>query len=91
MNFPSPSDKQAQVIWFSLTTLAVAVVLGGLGMTFWALGLLLNKLASLIVPLAIAGIIACLLTRSWTSSSSGLGFPASAPSSWSSSSASHSC
>ncbi len=61
MNFPPPSDKQAQVIWFSLTTLAVAVVLGAIGGTLWALGLLLNKLASLIVPLAVAGIIACLL------------------------------
>ncbi len=61
MNFPPPSTKQAQVIWFSLTILAVAVVLGAVGGTLWALGLLLNKLASLIVPLAVAGIIACLL------------------------------
>ncbi len=61
MNFPPPSNKQAQVIWFSLTTLAVAVVLGAIGASFWAMGLLLNKLASLILPLAIAGIIACLL------------------------------
>lgn len=61
MNFPPPSEKQAQVIWFSFTVLAVAVVLGAVGATFWALGFLLNKLASLILPLAIAGIIACLL------------------------------
>jgi predicted PurR-regulated permease PerM len=61
MNFPPPSDKQAQVIWFSVTTLAVAVVLGALGGIFWTLGFLLNKLASLILPLAIAAIIACLL------------------------------
>lgn len=61
MNFPPPSEKQAQVIWFSVTTLAVAVVLGALGGIFWTLGFLLNKLASLILPLAIAGIIACLL------------------------------
>lgn len=61
MNFPPPSEKQAQVIWFSFTVLAVAVVLGAVGATFWALGFLLNKLASLILPLAVAGIIACLL------------------------------
>ena len=61
MNFPPPSDKQAQVIWFSVTTLAVAVVLGAVGGVFWLLGFLLNKLASLILPLAVAGIIACLL------------------------------
>jgi predicted PurR-regulated permease PerM len=61
MNFPPPSEKQAQVIWFSVTTLAVAVVLGALGGIFWTLGFLLNKLASLILPLAVAGIIACLL------------------------------
>lgn len=61
MNFPPPSEKQAQVIWISVTTLAVAVLLGAVGASFWALGLLLNKLASLILPLAIAGIVACLL------------------------------
>ncbi len=61
MNFPPPTEKQAQVIWFSITTLAVAVVLGALGATFWALGFLLNTLASVVLPLAIAGIIACLL------------------------------
>ena len=61
MNFPPPSEKQAQVIWFSFTVLAVGVVLGAIGATFWALGFLLNKLASLILPLAIAAIIACLL------------------------------
>jgi predicted PurR-regulated permease PerM len=61
MNFPPPSEKQAQVIWFSVTTLAVAVVLGALGGVFWVLGFLLNKLASLVLPLAVAGIIACLL------------------------------
>ena len=61
MNFPPPSDKQAQVIWFSVTTLAVAMVLGAVGGIFWLLGFLLNKLASLILPLAVAGIIACLL------------------------------
>ncbi len=61
MNFPPPSDKQAQVIWFSFTVLAVGVVLGAIGATFWALGFLLNKLASLILPLAVAAIIACLL------------------------------
>lgn len=61
MNFPPPSAKQAQVIWFSVTTLAVAVVLGAVGGVFWMLGLLLNQLASLILPLAVAAIIACLL------------------------------
>ncbi len=61
MNFPPPSEKQAQVIWISVTTLAVAVLLGAVGASFWALGFLLNKLASLILPLAIAAIVACLL------------------------------
>lgn len=61
MNFPPPSEKQAQVIWFSVTTFAVAVVLGALAAICWGLSFLLHKLASLILPLAIAGIIACLL------------------------------
>lgn len=61
MNFPPPTSKQAQVIWFSITTLAVAVVLGAVAGICWGLSLLLQKLASLIVPLAVAAIIACLL------------------------------
>jgi len=61
MNFPPPSEKQAQIIWFSLTTLAVAIVLSAIGGILWTLGFLLNKLATLILPLAVAGIIACLL------------------------------
>ena len=61
MNFPPPSEKQAQVIWFSATILGAAVVIAALGASFWVLGLLLNKLASVVLPLAIAGIIACLL------------------------------
>ncbi len=61
MNFPPPTSKQAQVIWFSLTTLAVAVVLGAVAGICWGLSFLLQKLASLILPLAVAAIIACLL------------------------------
>ncbi|MEO6034537.1 MAG: AI-2E family transporter [Verrucomicrobiota bacterium] len=61
MSFPPPTEKQARVIWFSLTALAVAamILLGGL--VIWAFGAVANKLASVIFPLAIAGIFSYLL------------------------------
>jgi len=61
MSFPSPSDRQANVLWFSLTTLAVGVTLAVFGLLIWALGLLVNLLSSVLLPLAVAAIIAYLL------------------------------
>ncbi len=61
MALPPPSEKQSRVIWFSLTALAVVTVIGLGGLIAWGFGWLANKLASVIFPLAMAGVFAYLL------------------------------
>ncbi len=61
MSFPSPTPKQARILWASLTALAIGV-LAALAVGFiWVLGLVLQQLSSVLLPLGIAGIIAYLL------------------------------
>jgi predicted PurR-regulated permease PerM len=61
MAFPSPSEKQAKVLWFSLTALAVAVFLALLALMFYGVAWLLERLTPVLLPLAMAGIFAFLL------------------------------
>ncbi len=61
MPFPPPTEKQARILWASLTTLAVAVLLGLVGLLCWGMGWVINRLSSVLLPLAIAGILAYLL------------------------------
>lgn len=61
MNFPSPTPKQAQILWLSLTALAVGILLALIGLLLWGVGLILGQLSEVLLPLAIAGIIAYLL------------------------------
>ena len=61
MPFPAPTEKQARILWASLTTLAVAVLIGLVGLLCWGLGWVINRLSSVLLPLAIAGILAYLL------------------------------
>lgn len=61
MNFPSPTPKQAQILWLSLTALAVGILLALIGLLLWGVGLILSQLSEVLLPLAIAGIIAYLL------------------------------
>jgi predicted PurR-regulated permease PerM len=61
MSLPAPSDKQARVLWFSLTSIAVGACLLLLFAGLWALGWIINLLSSVLLPLAVAGIIAYLL------------------------------
>src|SRR6266850_4182769 len=61
MPFPAPTEKQARILWFSLTGLAISVLLALLGLLFWGLGWAINQLSSVLLPLAIAGVIAYLL------------------------------
>ncbi|MDB6034342.1 MAG: hypothetical protein JWM16_4680 [Verrucomicrobiales bacterium] len=61
MNFPPPSDKQARIVWLSLTGLAIGVIVALLGVLLWGFGFVLRVLSPVIWPLAIAGIIAYLL------------------------------
>lgn len=61
MNVPPPTDKQARVLWFSLTALAVAVLLALVGVLIWGAGVVLEKLTPVLLPLALAGVLAYLL------------------------------
>lgn len=61
MSFPAPTNTQARILWFSVTTLAVGVSLAVFGLLVWALGWLVNILSSVLLPLAMAAIIAYLL------------------------------
>jgi predicted PurR-regulated permease PerM len=61
MEFPSPTPKQARILWLSLTALAVGVLLALVGLLLWGFGWLLQRLSAVLLPLAIAGIFACLL------------------------------
>ena len=61
MNFPPPTDKQARVLWAALTALAVAVVVALLGVLLVGFGWVLERLSGVLLPLAVAGILACLL------------------------------
>src|SRR6185503_5581580 len=61
MALPPPTDKQARLIWMSLTALAVGILLALLFALVRGLGFLLNLLSPVVWPLAIAGILAYLL------------------------------
>jgi len=61
MNFRPPTDKQARVLWFSLTAFAVALLVAILALAIWGLGWVLKLLSPVLWPLAIAGVIAYLL------------------------------
>src|ERR1039457_1632310 len=58
---PSPTEKQARVIWFALTGLAVAAVIALIVAAVWGLGRVLDLLSPVLWPLAIAAVVACLL------------------------------
>ena len=61
MALPPPTDKQARIIWTSLTTLAIAVLLAIIAGLLLGLGWLLRLLSPVLWPLAIGGILAYLL------------------------------
>ncbi len=70
MNFPPPTKKQGRVLWFSLTMLAVAIVLVLIGLLFWGLGLVLHRLSAVLVPVAVALILSVHSQSPWWNSSS---------------------
>ena len=61
MSFPSPTPRQARVLWFALTALALAVLLTLLGLSVWGLGRLLDRLSAVLIPLMVALILAYIL------------------------------
>ena len=61
MNVPPPTEKQARLFWAALTGLAIAIIVALLVALVWGLGRVLNVFAPVIWPLAVAGVLACLL------------------------------
>ena len=62
MSLKSPTEKQSNVIWFAVTGLAVATVIGLIVAGVWGLGRVLDLLSPVLWPLAVAGVVACLLS-----------------------------
>jgi predicted PurR-regulated permease PerM len=61
MNIPPPTEKQAGVIWAAVTGLAIATIVALIVALVWGLGRVLNVFSSVFWPLAVAGVLACLL------------------------------
>ena len=61
MSFPAPTEKQARIVWVSITALAIAILIATLCLFIWGLGEVLHVLSPVLWPLAVAGIIAYLL------------------------------
>jgi len=61
MSLPPPSLRQARLIWLAITGLALATLVSLIVALVWGLGRVVEALGPVIWPLAIAGIIACLL------------------------------
>src|SRR5262245_13685445 len=61
MTLPPPTQKQAKIIWASLTGLGIAIIVGLLGTLIWGLGIALKILSPVLWPLAISSVLAYLL------------------------------
>ena len=61
MKFPAPSEDQGRIMWTAATSLAVAVILFLAALIFVGLGWVAKQLSSVLLPLAVAGVIAYLL------------------------------
>lgn len=59
--FTPPTPQQARILWMATTAVAVAVVLALIGLVAWGFGIALQKLSPVLLPLAIAGILAYLI------------------------------
>jgi predicted PurR-regulated permease PerM len=61
MTFTPPTERQARVIWTAVTGLSIGLIVALVVTLVWALGRIVNALSPVIWPLAVAGVIACLL------------------------------
>src|SRR5882757_2574754 len=61
MSFPPPTAKQARVMWFALTALALSIVVALGGLSLWALSWIWHQLSGVLLPLAFALILAYIL------------------------------
>ena len=62
MNLNPPTENQARILWFALTGLAVAAVIALIVAAVWGLSRLLDVLSPVLWPLAMAAVVACLLS-----------------------------
>lgn len=61
MNFPPPTERQARILWMSVTSLAVGIMIALAGAILFGFGWVVQKLSAVLLPLAVAGILAFLL------------------------------
>ena len=61
MAFPPPTEKQAKILWTSITALAVGILLALITALLRGVAWGVNTLSTVLIPLAIAGIVAYLL------------------------------
>jgi predicted PurR-regulated permease PerM len=61
MSLSAPTEKQARIIWLALTGVAIATIVALIVALVWGLGQVLDVMAPVIWPLAVAGVVACLL------------------------------
>ena len=61
MPFPEPTERQSKLLWAALTGVAVAILAGLAGLAVWAVAWIANQLSAVLLPLAVAGVIAYLL------------------------------
>lgn len=61
MSFPPPTPKQARVLWFSLTALAVAVLLVLIGLFLWGVGAVMGRISGVLLPAILALVLAYIL------------------------------
>ena len=61
MAFSPPTEKQAKILWTSITALAVGILLALIAALLLGVAWVANTLSSVLIPLAIAGIVAYLL------------------------------
>ncbi len=62
MNPPSPTHQQSRLIWFAATGLAGAAIIALIAAAVWGLGRVLDLLGPVLWPLAMAAVVACLLS-----------------------------
>jgi predicted PurR-regulated permease PerM len=62
MSQKPPTESQQQILWFALTGLALATLIGLVAAGFWGLARLLDILGPVVWPLALAAVVACLLS-----------------------------
>lgn len=60
-SLPPPHPTQVRILWWTLTALAIAVLLGLIAGAIWGIGQVLGVLSPVLWPLALAGVLAYLL------------------------------